>query len=121
MSQESSSKALARELKRHAVILGSCIALMWAVHLVNQFLFAGSLNNFGIYPRNPNSLRGIILMPLLHGNFAHILSNTASFLVLGWLVLIRGLRHFIWVSLISILVSGLGIWFFRLRWHSHRR
>jgi membrane associated rhomboid family serine protease len=112
MSQESSSKKLARDLKRHILILGSFLAVMWGVHLINQFLFAGSLNSFGVSPRNPNSLRGIVLMPFLHGSFAHILSNTISFLVLGWLVLIRGTRHFLWVTLIATLVSGLGIWFF---------
>lgn len=51
-------------------------------------------------------------MPVLHADFGHVLANTFPFIILGGLVMIRGLRDFLVVTGVVILVSGLGVWFF---------
>ena len=51
-------------------------------------------------------------MPVLHADFGHVLANTFPFIILGGLVMIRGLRDFLVVTGVVILVSGLGVWLF---------
>lgn len=110
------SRTIAEELRTHVLVLGGFVALMWAVEIVDQFVFRlglrSTLDLYGIIPRNPVGLRGILFAPFLHGGFPHLISNTVPFIVLGWLVMARETSDFFWVSLISALTSGLGTWLF---------
>jgi membrane associated rhomboid family serine protease len=103
---------IANELKTHAAILGGLVAFAWALEFIDLFVFRGRLNAYGIYPRSIVGLRGILFAPFLHGNFAHLISNTIPFLVLGWFVMLREVSDFFVVSAICMVVSGLGTWLF---------
>jgi membrane associated rhomboid family serine protease len=103
-------KGIARELKTQFVTLGSLVALMWAIEIVDQFVFRRSLDLLGIVPRNVTGLRGILFAPFLHGSFPHLIANTVPFLTLGWLVMLRNTRDFWTVSIIAAIVGGLGTW-----------
>ena len=111
-------RSIAGELKLQILILGSFVALAWGLELFDLFLlkggynFRGGLDQFGIVPRNPIGLRGILFAPFLHSGLGHLVSNTIPFLVLGWLVMLRETRDFFTVSILSALVSGLGTWMF---------
>lgn len=100
------------ELKTHGQLMFGLVGLMWVIEIVNQVFFRDSLDRFGIAPRSLSGLAGIIFSPFLHSDFAHLFANTLPFLILGWWVLLRGLDLFIEVSVIVILVSGLGVWLF---------
>ena len=102
---------ITRELVAHASILFGLVAIMWGIEIVDQLL-GGALDRFGILPRTMIGLRGIVFAPLLHGGFAHLASNTVPFLVLGWLVMLRRTSEFFWVTLITMLVAGVGTWVF---------
>ena len=56
------------------------VALCWAVFLVDLILDE-PLIRYGLQPRVPEGLLGLFTTPLLHGNFAHIFSNTAPLFV----------------------------------------
>jgi membrane associated rhomboid family serine protease len=103
-------KSITRELQAHAAILGGFAALLWAIEIVDVFVFRGRLNAYGIRPRSLQGLEGILLMPFLHGNFAHLAANTLPFLTLGWLIMLREISDFFIVSAVTILVSGVGVW-----------
>jgi membrane associated rhomboid family serine protease len=103
------AKAIAREFKSHVLILGGIVALMWAIEIVDHVL-GGALDIYGIVPRHAFGLRGILFAPMLHGNFAHLMGNTVPFIVLGWLVMLRRTSDFFFVTLIAMLVGGLGTW-----------
>ncbi len=95
---------------RSQVFILSCfVALMWATECVNFFL-GGRLNQFGILPREVIGLRGIVFAPFLHADFAHLIANTIPFICLGWVVLLRGTNNFFTVTLIVMLIGGLGTW-----------
>lgn len=111
-SKNSELRGMTDELITHAQILGGLVAIMWGLEILNQFFLGNTLESFGIIPRNLIGLRGIIFAPFLHANFAHLLANTLPFLGLGWLVMIRRISDFFTVSLITMLVSGLGVWLF---------
>jgi membrane associated rhomboid family serine protease len=99
------------EIKAHIAILGTIVALMWLVEIVD-LVMGGRLNYLGIYPRNSIGLRGILFAPFLHLNFQHLISNTIPFVVMGWFVMLRGIPEFFKVSAIVALASGIGTWLF---------
>ena len=108
------------------ILLLTFVAAIWVVYLVNSLLFDGSLNRYGLSPMalpyrwlsefEPSlpylagSLRGILLSPLLHGSFSHLMSNTFPLLLLGGFVAIRGAKTLIGVSLLVIVLGGLLVW-----------
>ncbi|GAB3480527.1 rhomboid family intramembrane serine protease [Azotobacter salinestris] len=81
--------------------------LMLALQVINA-LSGYSLNGFGLLPQSPAGLAGIIVAPFLHGSFLHLAGNLLPFLVLGTLVAADGARRFVAVSLVVVLLGGLG-------------
>ncbi|MBD2310966.1 rhomboid family intramembrane serine protease [Desertifilum sp. FACHB-1129] len=112
MDRQDETNAIAKELKSQALILGTLVAIFWIVEIVDVVVFQGRLDTFGILPRHPIGLRGILLAPFLHGSFNHLIANTLPFLTLGWLVMLKETRDFFIVSAITLLISGLGVWLF---------
>ncbi|HEX7706131.1 MAG TPA: rhomboid family intramembrane serine protease [Thermoanaerobaculia bacterium] len=97
---------------RIAALLGF-VGLMWFVWLLD-LLTPGmrSAAGIGIIPRTWIGLEGIPVAPLIHGDLDHLLSNTIPLLVLGALILLRGVSGFLLVVLVSVLVAGAGTWLF---------
>lgn len=98
------------EWKRNATYLLGFVATMWLVELVDWSLFDGRLDSFGIIPRQTDGLFGIFFAPFLHGGAAHLIANTVPILVLGMLIVLFHGRRFVLVTLIIIVISGLGTW-----------
>lgn len=101
---------IAQELKTQIFILGGLVALMWIVEIVDLFFFRGRLDSYGIRPHSIVGLRGIIFAPFLHGGLGHLIANTIPFLTLGWLIMLRETSDFLKVTIVTMLVSGLGVW-----------
>jgi membrane associated rhomboid family serine protease len=103
---------VAGELKIRAQLLAGLVGLMWLAEIADLVIFGGALDADGIRPRTQAGLWGVLFAPFLHAGFAHLLANTVPLLVLGWLVLLRSLRDFLWVTAVAALVGGLGVWLF---------
>ncbi len=103
------SRSVTRSLKTQVVTLGASVTALWATFGVNVLL-GGALLRFGIVPRTTDGLLGILAAPFLHVNLAHLVANTISFLLFGWLVMLRDRRHFGVVTLMAMLGSGLVSW-----------
>ena len=88
------------------------LVLMWLLELIDWSLPQLRLDNYGIHPQNISWLPGIIIAPLLHGSWTHLTANTPPLLIFGGLVSLQGLRRFWLVTIVSILISGLGVWLF---------
>lgn len=87
------------------LLLGVC----WAVEVVN---YGGGLDReFGIEPHDTHALWHIFTAPFLHANLDHILANSIPLAIFGFLTALRGLARFVAVSVIVIVISGLGVWF----------
>lgn len=91
-------------------MLGGFIVLIWLIELIDQIFLSNSLNQWGIKPRSIPGLSGIVLAPFLHGSLGHVAANTMPFLVLAWLVLLRGWSELIKVSILTVAFSGLVVW-----------
>jgi membrane associated rhomboid family serine protease len=101
-----------RKFKQQAAIMASIVVILWLIEIANLLFFHGHLDRFGIRPRTWSGLSHIFLAPWLHAGFAHLLANTIPLIILGWLVMLRSIREFVVVAIVSALVSGLGIWLF---------
>ncbi len=95
--------------KKNLMFLLGFIALLWVIHLVNS-LMGMSLNEWGIRPRSLGGLWGLLFSPFLHGDWLHLIMNTWPLLILGGLVLFRGLDTFIELTIFVTIVGGLGVW-----------
>ncbi len=105
-------KEIFSTVKSQVLILGTLVVMMWGIEILDATLFRHGLDSFGILPRNPIGLRGILFAPFLHGSFTHLEANTIPFVILGWLILSEGIAHFAIVSIICMVLGGLGTWVF---------
>lgn len=110
--QQERLRLAADRLQTQITILGSFVGIIWVLELADVFLLGQALNAYGVIPRRPAGLAGIVLMPLLHGGLAHVAANTMSFIVLGWLVMLRSVTEFAVVTVTTLLVTGVGLWLF---------
>lgn len=96
--------------------MGSAIGMLLALAVLYGIEFfdvtnpQDHLDTNGIEPRTIHGLEGILWAPLLHFGWAHLMSNSLPFLVLGWLVLAGGVGQFIGVTAVVWLVAGFGTW-----------
>ncbi|XRQ10003.1 rhomboid family intramembrane serine protease [Actinomadura welshii] len=93
-----------------AVLVASVTAVMWVLEAFD-YTTGGWLDRFGIQPRDVNDLPDIFTAPFMHGGFEHLMANTVPFLILGFIAAARGIAKFLAMSLIVIVVGGLGVWF----------
>ena len=84
------------------------IGAIWVVFVLDIFL---PLEKLGLIPRSFFGLTGIVAMPFLHGNFAHLLSNTVPLAILLGLMVVSRPRP--WSTMIVLtLISGIALWLF---------
>jgi len=85
------------------------VAALYVIELVDT-LMSNRLDQEGVQPQQTDGLVGILFAPLLHGGWEHLVGNTVPLLVLGFLVLLSGVRTWLAVTAIVWLVGGLGTW-----------
>jgi membrane associated rhomboid family serine protease len=103
------TKEATEGLKDRGKLLGGTVALLWAIHIVNTIM-GHAFDIYGVIPRTLSGLWGILCAPFLHANFAHLIANTGSLLIFGWLVMLRRTRDLVTVGALSALTAGLGTW-----------
>jgi membrane associated rhomboid family serine protease len=115
-------KAISGELKTQVKILAALVSTFWIIVILNEVLLENilvistgcglrrGLNALGLVPHSFIGLRGILFAPFLHGGFYHVMANTVPFIILGWFVMLRSIKDFYFVSVMSALVGGLGTW-----------
>jgi membrane associated rhomboid family serine protease len=101
--------AARRQAVQGLTLLAGIVALMWFIEVVNT-LDHNHLDNDGIYPRNFDHLWGVATAPFLHVSFAHLIDNTIPFIFMGVIIALRGAAKLALVTLIVIVIGGLGTW-----------
>jgi membrane associated rhomboid family serine protease len=99
----------ARERRAGFIAVAAMVALMWVTETVDVAA-GGQLDAYGIEPRDPDGLVGIVTAPFLHVGFAHLIANTIPFAVLGAVIALGGAARVVIVTVVVGLVSGLGVW-----------
>jgi len=85
------------------------VAALWFVQLLNWTLDL-DLTRFGVRPRQFAGLSGILLAPLLHGGFSHLIANSAPMLVLGTAMLYLYPNSAVKVLPAVYLGPGVAVW-----------
>jgi membrane associated rhomboid family serine protease len=95
----------------NAVIVAPLVAiiLIWTVFWIELRLNV-NLNEYGVYPRTVQGLRGILLSPFIHGSVEHLYNNTIplAFLTASLFYFYRKIA--VKVLIIGILISGILTW-----------
>jgi membrane associated rhomboid family serine protease len=85
------------------------VALLWVLEAIDQST-GNALDRYGIVPRTEQGAVDIFIAPWLHVGWAHLVSNTVPFFVLGVLVLLEGWRRWAMTTLAVVVTSGLLVW-----------
>ena len=91
------------------VLVAVLLTVMWASEVADT-LPNVDLDQYGIEPREPDGLLGVVAAPFLHAGFGHLIANTAPFLLMGAVIALSGLRRIALVTLIVGAISGIGTW-----------
>ena len=92
------------------IVLSGVVAIMWIVEAVNSLDSNRLSTSDGIYARNVDHIWAIFTAPFLHFSFQHLIANTVPFVFMGVIVALQGARKFLLVTLIIIVIGGLGTW-----------
>lgn len=107
MSTTPTRSPASRALTTGVAALVGVVALLWLTELVDSLLLADRLQTrLGIIPRQTNGLDGIVFAPALHANLGHLIANTVPLVVLGGLVMLRGVRRWAIVTVIVAVMGG---------------
>jgi membrane associated rhomboid family serine protease len=93
------------------MLLAGIVAFMWIVEAIDAL--DGERLNYagGIVPRNFDHVWSIFTAPFLHANFyPHLVDNTIPFVFMGVIIALRGAARLALVTLIVIVIGGLGTW-----------
>lgn len=97
-------------LFRKGVLLTlSFIGLLWLVRGM-EWAVAMNFFRFGILPRTPEGLVGIVTAPLIHGDSTHLLSNTLPLLILGVALFYFYDRVAVLVFILIYAFTGAWVW-----------
>ena len=91
------------------VLLFTCI--LWVLK-ISEYLGVFDLSKYGVYPDHVSGLKGILLAPMIHGDFMHIFSNTPPLLLLGTALLYFYPKVSYYILAIIWLGSGALVWLF---------
>jgi membrane associated rhomboid family serine protease len=91
------------------IVLIGIVGFMWLIEVLNT-IDSNHLDNDGIIPRNIDRVWGIFTSPFIHASFAHLIDNTIPFIFMGVIIALSGAVRLLKVTLIVIVVGGIGTW-----------
>jgi membrane associated rhomboid family serine protease len=91
------------------LIMAVIAAVLFVVQLVNA-IDHQHLDRFGLHPRTVSGLWGIITMPFLHATWWQLVSIVGPFILIGWVVMLSGVRTWCIATAVSVVVGGALAW-----------
>ena len=101
-----------RVLLGRLLVLAGFVGALWVLQAVNWAVGYQLNPAFGLIPREVAGLDGIMGMPLLHGSFEHLMSNTPPLLVMGALLAATATRALVAVNAVIVGAGGALVWLF---------
>lgn len=81
--------------------------VLWAIQGISS---QHSLIRYGLQPRHLAGLRGVVTEPFLDRDWHHVFSNTVPVILIGWVVLLAGVRTWAIVTGVVVVGGGLLTW-----------
>jgi membrane associated rhomboid family serine protease len=101
----------AKQAREGLGLLFVMVATMWVVEAINSVDHDALDRAGGIYARNVDRLWAIFTSPFLHANFyPHLVDNTIPLVFMGIIIAVHGAKRLTLVTLIVIVVGGVGTW-----------
>ncbi|MGB7347502.1 MAG: rhomboid family intramembrane serine protease [Pirellulaceae bacterium] len=95
-------------MRNQLYFVAAFVLAIWLVYIVDLPI-PYDLTQWGIHPRRLAGLPGVALMPLLHGSFYHLISNSIPLAIL--MVLLVGSQRQPWPIVTAIvLLNGVLVW-----------
>ena len=91
------------------VLIALFAAVLWAVQIVNAH-DDYRLDRFGLRPRTASGLWGVLDQPFLHQSYGHLWSNTLPLVAIGWMLMLSGIRAWLFVTASVIVLGGFATW-----------
>jgi membrane associated rhomboid family serine protease len=95
----------------NSVIIAPLVAILsiWTVYWI-ELRFEMNLNDYGVYPRTFEGLRGVIFSPFIHGSLDHLYNNTIPLAILMASLFYFYRKVALKTLLLGVLFSGLITW-----------
>ena len=85
------------------------LIIIWLVK-ISETVSGLSFAEFGMVPRTIKGIRGILLSPLIHSDFKHLVANSTSFFVLAAALFFFYRKVALKVFIINYFMAGLLLW-----------
>ena len=104
------TKEFEKQLFYHSILKSVIlVAVLWVVFLCND-IFGLHWNDYGLIPRDIKGLSGIFTMPFLHGDYAHLFSNSIPLFILLFSVFYFFSKKATLILMMIWFVSGVLTW-----------
>ncbi len=90
-------------------VMAVVTAVLWGIEIADRTAHL-RLDRFGIRPRQVDGLWGIVTEPFLHAGYGHLLSNTVPLVGLGWVLMLSGVRVWLFVTAAVVVLGDLLTW-----------
>ncbi|MFF2043022.1 rhomboid family intramembrane serine protease [Kitasatospora sp. NPDC058170] len=101
---------LMTDSRRALLTMVGALAVIWAVQLVNWMDDYRLSYEYGVSSRRLDELPEMFTMPFLHFSWEHIEANSWPLFAFGFLAAYRGMKKFLWSTLLITVASGLTVW-----------
>jgi membrane associated rhomboid family serine protease len=89
--------------------MGVAALILYIVELID-WLGDHHLDKAGLRPRSVSHLVGVVTSPFLHETWWQLVSITGPFVLIGWVVLLAGVRQWLIATATIIVIGGLATW-----------
>jgi membrane associated rhomboid family serine protease len=104
------AESVLAEARKAFFVMAGVLVVLWILQIVNWADHYQLTLNYGIRPRDISSLPNVFSAPFLHFSWAHIEGNSGPLFIFGFLAAYRGVKKFVYVTILVVLTSGLTAW-----------
>ncbi len=117
-NRNETERELEKKIFRYSMVIPGLFLLGFWLSFLTEMVLHLDFSNFGIYPLQPEGLKGILFSPFIHGSFAHLTANSVPFFLLS-VALFYFYRKLAYpIFFLLYFLSGLCVWLGgRPAWH----
>jgi len=110
MAETGTAEIALAQARRAFWVMVAVLAVVWAVQVANWSADYRLSLEYGIRPRDRDSLAEVATAPFLHFSWVHLEGNSGPLFIFGFLAAYRGVGRFLGLTALVVLASGLGAW-----------
>lgn len=104
------AEAVLAEARKAFRVMVRILVVLWLIQVANALTGYGVSLALGTRAHDIGSLPTVFTSPLVHASWQHIEYNSGPLFIYGFLAAFRGVRKFLWVTLVIMAVGGVATW-----------